>query len=41
MSRRAPFFTEMALQATPFGAVHYMDPVTFDWVCVELEQGWW
>jgi glycosyltransferase involved in cell wall biosynthesis len=32
MSRRAPFFTRMALRAMPFDIVHYMDPVTFDWV---------
>jgi glycosyltransferase involved in cell wall biosynthesis len=32
MSPRAPFFTGMALRAMPFDVVHYMDPVTFDWV---------
>jgi hypothetical protein len=42
MSCRAPFFTKMALQAKPFDVVHYMDPVTFDWVCVEQtwSQSW-
>jgi glycosyltransferase involved in cell wall biosynthesis len=30
--RRAPFFTRMGLRAMPFDVVHYMDPVTFDWV---------
>jgi glycosyltransferase involved in cell wall biosynthesis len=32
MSRRPPFFTKMSLRAMPFDVVHYIDPVTFDWV---------
>jgi glycosyltransferase involved in cell wall biosynthesis len=32
MSRRPQFFTKMALRAVPFDVVHYVDPVTFDWV---------
>jgi len=32
MSRRPPLFTTMALSALPFDVVHYMDPVSFDWV---------
>src|SRR5262245_8529238 len=32
MTRRPPFFTGMALRAMPFDVVHYMDPITFDWV---------
>ena len=32
MSRRPPFFTKMAIRAMPFDVVHYIDPVTFDWV---------
>jgi hypothetical protein len=32
MSRRPPFITGMSLRAMPFDVVHYIDPVTFDWV---------
>jgi glycosyltransferase involved in cell wall biosynthesis len=32
MSRRPPFLTKMAIRAMPFDVVHYIDPVTFDWV---------
>jgi glycosyltransferase involved in cell wall biosynthesis len=32
MSRRPQVFTKMVLRAMPFDVVHYIDPVTFDWV---------
>jgi glycosyltransferase involved in cell wall biosynthesis len=32
MTRRPPFVTKMALRVMPFDVVHYLDPVTFDWV---------
>jgi glycosyltransferase involved in cell wall biosynthesis len=32
MSRRPAFFTKMAIRAMPFDLMHYIDPVTFDWV---------
>jgi glycosyltransferase involved in cell wall biosynthesis len=36
MSRRPSFVTRMALRAMPFDVVHYIDPVSFDWVLSQV-----
>jgi glycosyltransferase involved in cell wall biosynthesis len=32
MTRRSPFINKMAVRTMPFDVVHYIDPVSFDWV---------